>query len=132
MSILCNGLSGFILLTGGSSESIEKSMRFSVQNPTFNLVLGILSIVTGVLKLLSPFEDRIPFFGDLIPAAAGILAGFLLIFGIYRQDASSSSAASGGNIERLGENLLHIRKPVGIVLLAAALLHFLFPRALFL
>ena len=128
LSILCNGLSGYILFSGDSGESIEKSMRLSLQNPTFNLVLGILSIVTGFLKLLSPFENRIPIFGDMIPALAGVIAGFLLTFGIYRQNSSSTE----GTLGHLGEKLLLVRKPLGLGLLAVALLHFLFPQALFL
>ena len=129
LSILCNGLSGYILFSGSNNESIEESMRLSIRNPTFNLVLGILSIVTGVMKLLSPFENRIPIFGDLVPALAGVAAGFLLIFGIYRHN---TSAASEGSFNRLAENMLHIRKPLGLGLMAASLLHFLFPSALFL
>jgi uncharacterized membrane protein HdeD (DUF308 family) len=96
----------------------------------FILVLGILSVVTGVLKLLSPFENRYPFFGDLAPALAGIAAGLFLIFGINRQDASS--VFHERKLDRLGESLPRVRKPLGLGLLACAVLHFLFPQALFL
>jgi hypothetical protein len=133
LSILCNGISGYIFFSGGNSEageSIDKGMKFSLWNPVFNHVLGILSVVVGVLKLLSPFENKYPFFGDLAPALAGIAAGLLLIFGINRQDASSVSRESAP--ESLGENLPRIRKPLGLGLLVCALLHFLFPQALFL
>jgi hypothetical protein len=136
LSILCNGLSGYIFFSDGNSEagesgeSIDKSMKLSIKNPMFILILGILSVVTGVLKLLLPFENKFPFFGDLAPAVAGVTAGLLLIFGINRQDTSSvSSERTPGS---LGENLPRIRKPLGLGLLACAILHFLFPQALFL
>jgi hypothetical protein len=133
LSILCNGIGGYIFFSGGkgeAGESIDKSMKFSAENPMFILVLGILSVVVGVLKLLSPFDNKYPFFGDLAPAVAGVASGLFLIFGINRQNAPS--AFHEGTPDRLGESLPRIRKPLGLGLLACALLHFLFPQALFL
>jgi hypothetical protein len=136
LSILCNGLSGYILFAGSESgdaeaDSIEKSIRFSLNTPTFHLVLGILCAVTGILKLLSPTMDGILLLGDLIPAAAGVLAGILLIFGIYRQDISAAPDNPGA-LDRLGISLLKFRRTVGFGLIIVAFLHFLFPQALFL
>ena len=130
LSILCNSLGGYLLFTGAEEQDVEKS-RFSLNNPTFHLVLGIISAVTGVLKLLSPIGEKQFFFGDLVPAAAGILAGFLLIFGIYRQDTYALSE-SHKSLDGFAINLLKIRKPLGLGLLGVAVLHFLFPGALFL
>jgi uncharacterized membrane protein HdeD (DUF308 family) len=133
LSILCNGIGGYIFFSGGSGEAGEsagKSVKLSVRNPVFVMVLGVLSVVTGVLKLLSPFDNRYPFFGDLAPALAGVASGLFLIFGINRQDASS--AFHDGTPESLGESLPRVRKPLGLGLLACAVLHFLFPQALFL
>jgi len=130
LSILCNGLSGFLLFSGNEGGSAEK-IRFSVDDPTFHLVLGIMSAVVGVLKLLSPSMDGILLLGDLVPSAAGIVAGFLLIFGIYRQDTFIASS-SEGSLDQLASNLLRFRKPVGLILFGIALVHFLFPQALFL
>jgi len=135
LSILCNGLCGYVLFAGNEGETGEKT-QFSVNNPTFHLVLGILSAVTGLLKLLSPSVSEagkagVIIFGDLIPAAAGIVAGIILIFGLYRRD-NASSAETTGSLDRLGKNLLRFRKLLGLVLFAAALVHFLFPAALFL
>lgn len=133
LSILCNGLCGFILFADNNEETVTK-FQFPVNNPTFHLILGIISAVTGVLKLLSPSMDRIPVIGDLVPAAAGIIAGFVMIFGIYRKDITSSAGGgqSGKSLEDLGSALLSFRKPLGLVLLAIALIHFLLPQALFL
>jgi len=134
LSILCNGLSGYILFAGNGGAEIEKGVHFSINNPTFHLVLGILSAVTGVLKLLSP-SMGIPILGDLVPAAAGVAAGLILIFGIYRRDASvnpSDSAETAGKLDNLGGSMLRFRKTIGLGLLAVALIHFLFPQAIFL
>jgi hypothetical protein len=130
LSILCNALSGYVLFTGNDNETAEKSLSFA-ENPTFNLVLGILSAVTGVLKLLSPTVDKIPIIGDLVPALSGIAAGLVLIFGIYRQGTSSVSTSTN-SLDSLAVTFLSFRKPLGLGLLAVAVLHFLFPQALFL
>jgi hypothetical protein len=140
LSILCNGLSGYILFAGNEGEGapedsaadyIEKSIRFSLNTPTFHLVLGILCVVTGVLKLLSPTMDGILILGDLIPSAAGVIAGILLIFGIYRQDISAAPENPGA-LDRFGISLLKFRRAIGFGLMVVACLHFLFPKALFL
>jgi hypothetical protein len=127
LSILCNSLCGYILFDGNEGENSKKIE--ALNNPTFQLVLGILSIVTGVLKILSPTMDRLPILGDLIPAAAGVIGGMIIVFGISREEKSSPSP---GSLEVLGTSLLRFRKPLGLGLLASALLHFLFPDALFL
>ena len=132
LSILCNALSGYILLTDSDNVTGEKS-NFSISNPVFYLVLGIVNAVVGILKLLSPthkldYTSGVFFLGDLLPAAAGIAAALMLIFGIYRNDNSAKS----GELERIGVNLLVFRKPIGIGLLVIALLHFLFGQLLFL
>jgi hypothetical protein len=123
-------LSGYILFAGNENETSAKTLSFT-GNPTFNLVLGILSAVTGVLKLLSPTVDRIPIIGDLVPAISGVAAGLVLIFGIYRQSTPSASTSTN-SLDSLAVVLLSFRKPLGLGLLAVAILHFLFPQALFL
>jgi hypothetical protein len=130
LSILLNGLTGYILGFGGDEpdSSIETVVRPSVNNSTFRLILGILAAVTGLLKLLSPTEGDIPLIGDLVPAVLGLGAGFILIFGYYRE----LSTVESEKVNRIAEFLLRHKKWMGFVLLASAALHFLFPKALFL
>jgi len=121
-----------VLFSGNENEVPDRS-NFSIQNPVFYLVLGIMSAVVGVLKILSPtykldFTPGVFFLGDLIPAAGGIAAALMLIFGIYRNDASIKA----GELERIGVNLLTFRKPIGIGLMLVAVTHFLFGQMLFL
>ena len=132
LSILFNGLIGFLLIITdtGKNDSIESSMKISLSSGGPRLVLGIAAAVTGFLKLLSPVEKQVPILGDLIPAAAGIAAGFMIIFGFYREH--SSHIEKEGQLDRIGDTFLRYKKIAGIILLAVALLHFLFPTALFL
>jgi hypothetical protein len=134
LSILCNGLTGYILIRNDSGDDglIETSMRFSARNSTFRLGLGIVSAVTGLLKLLSPVSDNWPVLGDLIPGLAGIAAGFMLIFGYYREHASDVAFSGEGKMDHIGDSVLKFQKGAGFALLFLALLHFLFPRAILL
>jgi len=137
LSILCNGLTGYLLLSEKEGE-IDKP-QLPINTPTFYLVLGILSSVTGILKLLSPLPSSINavrgvlIFGDLIPAAAGIAAGIVLLFGLYRKDGIENlDDENPGSLDRIGKTLLAMRRPLGLALMGAALLHFIFGEILFL
>ena len=132
LSILCNGLGGYIIFTTGQDQAVEKPSILSIKSPTFHLILGIVSISVGVLKLLWPFDSKLFILGDFIPAIAGVINGFLLIFGIYRKETSLSSIEAMKTMDHLGENLLVFKKSLGLALMLVALLHFLFPQALFL
>jgi hypothetical protein len=129
LSIVFNGLAGFLFIFGdmGKNDSAENSGKFSFVSDGFRLVIGILAGIIGILKLLSPIEGNIPILGDMLPAVAGVVAGFMLIFGFYREHSSDVSAE--GRVNRFGEIVLHYKKPIGIILLVCAALHFLFPKA---
>jgi hypothetical protein len=128
LSIVFNGVTGFFFVFGdmGKNDSAEGNEKFSFVSDGFRLVLGILAGVTGILKLLLPMGGM-PILGDLLPAAAGIAAGFILIFGFYREHSSDNNTE--GNINRFGDVILHYNKPIGVILLVSAVLHFILPRA---
>ena len=132
LSILFNGLVGFLFIFEGAKEDStdEGGKKLSFLGDGLRLVLGIVTGITGILKLLLPIGLPIPILGDLLPAVAGIAAGFMLIFGFYRERAAKSEEE--GKFDAFGETLLHYRKIAGIVLLATSVLHFLFFKALFL
>ncbi|MDR1636837.1 MAG: hypothetical protein LBR93_05815 [Treponema sp.] len=127
LSILFNAAAGFVLLRGDSGEesSLEREFRFSLGNETFRLVLGILTMAIGLLKLLSPVQGNLPVLGDILPALAGLGAGFIILLGYYQSRSSLDDARSSKAAETVSRN----RKWVGFVSLGAALLHFLFPQA---
>jgi len=133
LSIILNGLIGFLLILGDTMEDSApgKGFKFFLSSWGFRLVLGILAAITGVLKLLSPISNTTPILGDLFPALAGLAAGFTLIFGFYRE-YSAKSGGTEGTLDRIGDAFLQNKKTVGISLLVISVLHFLFPTALFL
>jgi hypothetical protein len=130
LSIILNGLSGYTLIQNANDDFIspETGFRFSIHNETFRLVLGAATIITGLLKLLSCIKGDVPVVGDIIPALAGFLSGFVLVFEFYR-DHSSLEPEHTDKIEQV---LIHNKKWVGCFALIAAFLHFLLARVLFL
>lgn len=132
LSIVFNGLSAYILIAqeGWENDTIETGMKLSVRNETFRLILGILAAIIGLLKLLLPYPENIPLLGDLVPAIGGLAAGYLLVFGYYR--AHVQSVDTEGKLDKIGDNVMKWKKTMGFLILASALLHFLFPQALFL
>ena len=135
MSVVLNGITGFWFIFGdaGESDSVEKSMNLSFFGSGFRLTLGISTAIIGFLKFLLPVTElgktKIYILGDFLPAAAGLAGGFILLFGFYREHKTGDDAENGLN--RVGDAFLRYRKVGGFILVAVALLHFLFPLALF-
>ena len=129
LSIVLNVLAGYLLLTGGEEGVLELKGNFSLRDETSRLVLGILSVLTGLFKLLSPIEGDLPVLGDLIPAAAGFITGFILIFEYYK---NRSSIDNSENTEKIDRVLIGNKKFIGVASLIVAALHFLFPKVLLL
>ena len=132
LSIVCNGLSGYILTqdqdTRETFDYPDAGPVSPLQNETFRLILGALAAAVGLLKLLSPVRGDLLIIGDLIPALLGFAAGFILLFDYYRDRSSLNTEQSDGFAQILAGK----RKWIGYTALIAAALHFLFPQALFL
>jgi hypothetical protein len=130
LSILLNGLSGYTLIQNVDDDPVEPDtgFRFSIRNETFRLILGVATIITGLLKILSSTRGDVPVVGDLVPALAGFLAGFILVFEYYR----SRSTLEPEHTDKIEQVLIHNKKWVGYFALAAAALHFFLPSVLFL
>jgi hypothetical protein len=94
------------------------------------LVIGCVSFITGILKILSPAPANLPVVGDLFPALAGLAGGFILAFDFYRNKASESAAID--YMERIASLIGRNRKIMGFVCITAATLHFVFYQILFL
>ena len=130
LSILLNAGGGFVLFSGsgeGERSVIENEIRFSLQNDTFRLILGVLCALTGLLKLLSPVQGDIPVVGDLVPAAAGLAAGFVLLFDYYH--GRSFFEDGDGRMKAI---ITVNRRWIGFIVMAVAVLHFIFPGVLLL
>jgi hypothetical protein len=127
LSVFLNALTGYAL-AGGEEGELGVRGGFSLSDETVRLVLGILCMVTGLLKLLSPAEGGLPILGDLVPALIGLFAGFVLVFEYYRSHATLESDQA----DRLHEGFSRNKKLLGFITVICAVLHFLFPGVLLL
>ena len=111
------------------------SFRFLQKNRSIQIVAGLVTAVIGILKLIfrSPGED-IVVVGDLLPAAAGIILGVILIGEAFRQHPKEGQAQDKveKSVEKVTESIAPYRIPVGIAGAVIGLAHFLFPGVLFL
>jgi hypothetical protein len=130
LSILFNALAGYALAknTGDDAVNLDTGFRFSLNNETCRFILGAATILTGLLKILSSVQGDVPVIGDIVPALAGFLAGFVLVFEYYR----SHSTIEPEHTEKIEQVLIHNKKWVGFFALTAAVLHFFLPSVLFL
>lgn len=112
----------------GSAGGFKALAASFFGDKTLQLVGGILSALTALMKLLSPIQYDIAIVGDLVPALAGFAAAAVLLLDWYqeRSDVSLSLPESIENIYTGGRTYL------GSFCIIAAVLHFIFPRVLFL
>jgi hypothetical protein len=109
--------------------------RFIQKNRSIQIVAGLVTAAIGVLKLIfrSPGED-VAVVGDLLPAAAGIVLGVILIGEAFRQHPKESAGQEkvGKSVEKVTKGIALYRIPVGIAGALIGVIHFLFPGVLFL
>ena len=129
MSIALNAIAGFLLISNDEGDKLEFDTRFSFKDESFRFVVGILCLITGFMKILSPVEGSTIIIGDLIPAVVGIVSGFILIFEYYR---NRSTLVSPEHSEKIDRHLVGNKRLIGFAAIIAAALHFLFPKALLL
>ena len=130
LSVFLNLLAGFALLSRDAPPrgTASDGIRLFLSDRVVRLVLGVLALGVGFFKLLAVMRGDIPVIGDLVPAAAGMAAGFSLLLEFYRDNSEVSSEL----VKKLESLLLERRRIVGISAVAAGILHFLFAQVLFL
>lgn len=125
LSVFCNFIAGYYFVFESKdsdfvSNSNDKNNFFSGQSL---LIIGIISFITGIFKLITPFQNKLPVLGDLIPAVAGIISGFCLLLDYYNSVTSIPISLP----EKIDTVLIKSRRYVGIIIMASAVIHFLIP-----
>ena len=131
LSIVSTVLTGFVLSGDYLGERVPALATFRawLENRGAAIVLGLATAAIGFLKLIFRAPgDTVPVAGDLLPAIAGLAVGGALFFeALLRKPATPERP-----VERYAKAVLTYRIPLGILGVAAALLHFLFPSAVIL
>ena len=97
------------------------------EDSLFHLIIGFLTVFTGLVKLLSPCSSPI-FLGDLLPALAGLVGGASLLL-LYFSQKSEVEINLPSFLEKI---FISERKIVAIALIVIAIVHFIVPGVLFL
>ena len=132
LSVLMNLIAGLVLvygldLTKASEEEVSGGKGFiasaGLNGHTARLVIGIASLVVAVMKILSVFRKDLPVIGDLLPVAAGLAGGFSLLVEYFKVRSESVDVP-----ESVQKIFIDSRKYIGILCLAASVLHFVLPQ----
>lgn len=140
LSVMLNLLVGLVLfcsvapkkqeetaVDNSSSATDNAGLQSFFDSKNFKLVLGVLAILVGFMKLLSVVQNDVPVIGDLLPAISGLIGGFSVLLDFYISTSSTEFSPSG-----IIQVLLDSRKTIGVFCIIIAVLHFLFPKVLFL
>jgi len=125
LSVFVNLIIGSLLSIDGKSEggSFFGRLKEVLEDRGFKFSLGILSLIIGLFKILTPTTGDIPVVGDLIPAVTGIVLGGVLLLEFFRTKSDVSSEA----ISKIEGAVAQNRKFIGIAGIVVGILHFLMP-----
>ncbi len=131
LSVIFNFLGGLLLSAEFLMDRIPRVSPFAdffTENPAYKFILACCCFFTGIFKLLSSIEGDVPVAGDLLPALSGMLTGFLLAYDYYKNKSDNLSPLA----EKIEAVLVRNKTGFGIAGMIIAVIHFIFPRILFL
>ena len=129
LSVLLNVIGGSLLASDFLNEKLPSMgwiNRSFIEMDNSRLILGILSGIIGVFKILSVGSGDVKIVGDLLPALSGLLVGFGLLIEYYR---TRTDVQADTSLNTILDNYKHI---FGTAAIGVGILHFFFPRVLFL
>ena len=128
LSILANLLAGTALSSDYLGQKITSfaPIKDFLTGKGSKVALGFFAVVVGIMKLiLRTPGDTVPVAGDLFPALSGIAMGLVLLTDFFKEKVAKESEA----LDKAEKIALTYRMPLGMVGLAAAILHFIVPTA---
>lgn len=131
LAVVFNILGG-LLMSAGLLENRVPALHAVQESLSLNSVSRIVAIfialIVALFKILSVTEGDVPVVGDLLPALSLIALAFVFFLEYYDDRASVKSPV----FEKLEAIFISNKSIVGIIAIAVGVLHFLFPRVLFL
>jgi hypothetical protein len=128
LSVAANTLAGIILASDWITRKFTgvRAVTDGLSTRRGKLTAGLLSLFVGFVTLLFPSRPPIVL-GDLAPSVAGLAMGVALLFEVLRQE-SLFPAERGDMSERQSRAPVAYRTTLGMLGLAAALVHFFLPE----
>lgn len=131
LAVILNILGGLILAAPllqekiPMLEKIHEGLRINIAS---RMVFILLSLVVGIFKILSVTKGDVAVVGDLLPALSLLLMAGVFFLDYYKEQSEIGSSF----IDKLQRIFVDNKSAIGIILVVIGLLHFLFPRVLFL
>lgn len=135
LTIVVNILGGLALASEYLEEripSLSGIKAFFDGKSGIRVSIGVIAVVTGVLKLLSVTKGDLPVIGDFIPAISALLVGTALLFERYKEKSTLPADTETGIAGAVDRVVLKNQNIVGSASIIIGLLHFLIPGVLFL
>ena len=137
LSVISTVVAGLALSSDylGKKSDFFASFDYLRKSRSIQIATGLITAIIGVLKLFFRFpKDQVFFLADFVPAVVGIILGIILIGEAFRQHPKTEGEPEkvGKSVEKVAEAIMPYRVPVGIAGAVVGLVHFLFPRILFL
>ena len=132
LTVLTTILLGHALARGFLNRRFEQFSERTgfVNKGLYRIILGLVSILIGLINLFSPYTGGIPVLEDLLPSLAGIGGGVLLLLEYSRNRKSIAKAEATKPAEELSSKS-HLKAYLNIVGLASiiiGILHAVFPK----
>lgn len=129
LAVLFCVFNGFLLIKKSDKSILLKDEKDCSKGsvPVNEMFLGVLSVITGIMKIFLVAGSSILFLGDFFPFVFCVLSGTALIIDYYNRTSSVEV------ILKPFVKLLFVtgKKYLGIFSVVFGILHFLFPNAMF-
>lgn len=130
LTVLTNIIAGLTISSKFLSTKIEGFQIFAekMDNRMYRVVLGAITLLTGLFSLLNHSSSSMAVLGNLVPAFTAMSMGLILmVYYFFTEENEDNKFAS--TVKELAEKYGNILGIAGII---AGLIHFLIPTALFL
>jgi len=129
LSIVSNFLAGLSLASDWIAQKLSGfvPVATALSGRRAKLISGLSALLVGFATLFVPVEGPL-IIGDLFPSVMGMAMGIALLFEVFRQDAMLPAERS----EKQERPPVGYRTTLGMLGIAAAVLHFFLPERPFL
>jgi hypothetical protein len=133
LSVVSNLLGGLTLCSDWFSGKFAGlgALLTALSARRAKMATGLFTLLVGFGTLFVPAEPPIVL-GDLFPSIAGMAMGIALLFEVFKQDSLFPAERVESRADRIGRVASGYRMTIGVLGLAAAVLHFFLPERLIL